>query len=489
MRSNKLFFTVSLLVVSTIANAQTAQESCGCEDKLLPAVIATVNGAKISAETIDAQLRDRLQQLRKPVIDARKAELDQQINSMLLDAEAKKRGISAARLLNDEVVSKARVPTEAEALIFYEQNKAQIQGQFAELKKDIISFLMDRRQQELAKGLAARLRAAADVKILAQVITPPTTPADRTRVFATVNGKNITSADVEEGLRPLIFMVKERTYEMRKQQIDLEVNDLLLSQEAQKRGITAKELLEREVDAKLQAVSEETAQKFYNENKERINGEFAVIKAQIIRYLTKKQSDDRSEAFAQELRSKAAVQIFLTPPEVPVYDIATDDQPSKGNPNANVTLVEFTDYQCPSCSQQHPVLERLLAEYGDRVRLVVRDFPLSQHEHAAKAAEAAEAAREQGKYWEFIALLYSRQSALQPEKLKEYATELGLDRERFDAALASNKFTDKVQRDLLDGQKLGVGGTPTLYLNGKRISDRSYEGLKASIEEALKPTR
>jgi protein-disulfide isomerase len=134
-------------------------------------------------------------------------------------------------------------------------------------------------------------------------------------------------------------------------------------------------------------------------------------------------------------------------------------------------------------------LERLLAEYADRVRLVVRDFPLSQHEHAAKAAEAAEAAREQGKYWEFIALLYSRQSALQPEKLKEYATELGLDRERFDAALASNKFTDKVQRDLLDGQKLGVGGTPTLYLNGKRISDRSYEGLKASIEEALKQTR
>jgi protein-disulfide isomerase len=125
-------------------------------------------------------------------------------------------------------------------------------------------------------------------------------------------------------------------------------------------------------------------------------------------------------------------------------------------------------------------------EFGDRVRLVMRDFPLSQHENARKAAEAAEAAREQGKYWEYAAVLFRNQSALGVDKLRQYATEVGLDRARFDAALDSGKFADKVQRDVIDGHKLGINGTPTLYINGKRVSDSSYESMKSAIEAALK---
>jgi protein-disulfide isomerase len=157
----------------------------------------------------------------------------------------------------------------------------------------------------------------------------------------------------------------------------------------------------------------------------------------------------------------------------------------KGNPAATVTVVEFTDFQCPSCAQTHPVVERLMGEMGDRVKFVVRDFPLSMHAEAFKAAEAAEAAREQGKFWDYITVLYRNQSALQVEKLKEYATALGLDRAKFDAALDGGKFKEKVQRDILDGQKLGVNATPTLFVNGVR-TERHYETLKAAIESALK---
>src|SRR6185436_19461777 len=155
----------------------------------------------------------------------------------------------------------------------------------------------------------------------------------------------------------------------------------------------------------------------------------------------------------------------LTAPVAPAFSIATDDQPAKGNPNASVTIVEFTDFQCPSCALQHPVLERIVNEFGDRVRLVVRDFPLSQHADARKAAEAAEAAREQGKYWEYVTVLFRNQSALGVDKLKQYASEVGLDRARFDAALDSGKFAEKVQHDVIDGDKLGINGTPTLYIN------------------------
>jgi len=120
------------------------------------------------------------------------------------------------------------------------------------------------------------------------------------------------------------------------------------------------------------------------------------------------------------------------------------------------------------------------------VRLVVRDFPLPHPANARKPAEAAEAAREQGKYWEYAAVLFRNQSALGVDKLKQYATEVGLDRARFDASLDSGKFAEKVQRDMMDGRKLGINGTPTLYINGKRVSGNSYESLKSAIEAALK---
>jgi protein-disulfide isomerase len=168
-----------------------------------------------------------------------------------------------------------------------------------------------------------------------------------------------------------------------------------------------------------------------------------------------------------------------------VLQVATDDQPVKGNPAAPVTIVEFTDFQCPSCAGVQPTLEKLVAEYGDRVRLVVRDFPLDQHEFAAKAAEAAEAARAQGKYWEYAGMLFTNQQALSVDKLKEYATQAGLDRQKFDAALDSGQMADKVQRDLMDGIRLGVNSTPSFFINGRVANDRSYEGLKAAIEKAL----
>ncbi|MGI8567547.1 MAG: DsbA family protein, partial [Pyrinomonadaceae bacterium] len=125
-------------------------------------------------------------------------------------------------------------------------------------------------------------------------------------------------------------------------------------------------------------------------------------------------------------------------------------------------------------------------EYGDRVQLVVRDFPLRQHVNAFKSAEAAEAAREQGKFWEYVSLLFGNQSALDSANLKEYATRVGLDRRKFDAALDSGKYAEKVQRDLQDGTRFGVNSTPTLFVNGRRIEDRSYEGVKSIIEKALK---
>jgi len=277
--------------------------------------------------------------------------------------------------------------------------------------------------------------------------------------------------------------VQEQVYGLRKNEVDLNINDTLLTQEAQKRKITTNALLETEVKPK--PITEDQARVFFEQNKERVSGEFAQTKDAIISYLQQVELRLAERAFVDKLRTAASIEIFLKAPESPVFKISTKDQPSLGNANAAVTIVAFTDYQCPSCAAIHPALERLVKESGDKVRLVARDFPLSQHAEAFKAAEAAEAAREQGKYWEYVQVLLQNQSSLSVEKLKSYATQLGLDRTRFDAALDSRKFAEMVQTDLDDGIKLGLKGTPSFFINGRRVTAKSYEELKESINAAL----
>jgi protein-disulfide isomerase len=477
----------SLLVMFGVVSSVAAQTvDCGCEDKPLPEILGVVNGVKITKQDLSPETRARVEELQKQVIEARERELDLQIDSLLLESEAKKRGVTPSQIIKDEVVAKVQTPTDAEAQAFYDQNKASFKTEFKDEKNNIVEYLRYQRQQEEAKKLADRLRTTAQVKVLGKSSTPPATNAERAKVLAIVNNKQITSGDIENSLRPLIFSVQEQVYALRKQDLELKVNDTLLTQAAQKKGITTRALLEAEINAKVPPVTDAQAQAFYNENKDRISGEFAQLKPQIVQYMQESKEREATVAFAEQLRKASTLEINLTAPESPAFTIATDDQPVKGNANAPVTIVEFTDFECPSCARQLPVLERIVSEFGDRVRLVVRDFPLSQHANARKAAEAAEAAREQGKYWEYVSVLFRNQAALGSDKLKQYATEVGLDRAKFDAALDTGKFAEKVQRDVMDARKLGVNGTPALYINGKRISDNSYESVKSAVETALK---
>ena len=465
----------------------SAVEDCACESQILPEAVAIVNGVKITSNDLKKATGESVSQLQRQVIEARKRELDLTINSRLLDLEAKKRGITTTKLLEQEVVSKVKRPTSAEAQAFYDQNKARIKQEFTEVSDDIIGYLQDQRERDAAKKFADGLREANETKVLVTEVTAPKNEAERARVLATVKGEPITSGDIEDSLKALVFDIQEQVYKLRKDELDLTINDTLLTQEAGRRKITTTALLDMEV--KPAAVTDAQAQTFFNENKERISGDFTESKDAIKRYLEQIEVRRAEGAFVEKLRAAASIQVFLTTPESPVFSISTTNQPSLGKDNAPVTIIAFTDYQCPSCASMHPSLERVVKEYGDKVRLVARDFPLTQHAEAFKAAEAAEAAREQGKYWEYIQVLLKNQSLLTVDKLKGYATEVGLDRTRFDSALDTGKFKESVQLDIDDGIRLGLKGTPTLFVNGRRVSVKSYEDLKALVDAALKNTK
>jgi protein-disulfide isomerase len=467
-------------------SAGKKEADCGCEEKTPPDVLAIVNGVKVMIKDVDEPIKDRVLELQNQVIEARKHQLDVEINARLLEAEAARLGTTPDKLLEREVATKIKQPTEADAQTFYDQNKSRIQGEFKDLKDQIISYLRSQSQEQEAKKLADRLRVRAEVTVLVESVTPPETDADRARVFATVAAKRITSGDVEEALKPLIFGVQEQVYNLRKQALDVKINDLLLEEEAKKRNVAGAALFDAEVLPRVKPVTEQDARKLYEERKAGVKGSFDELRPQIIQYLQNRAQGKAAEEYAGQLRKAATVQVFLKLPEPPVFDIAIDDRPWKGGADAPVTIIEFTDYECPSCAATQPVLDEIAKEFADKVKLVVRNFPLAQHTNAFKAAEASEAAREQGKYWEYAALLFTNQKALEVNKLKEYASQLGLDRKKFDAALDSGRFSGKVKRDMADGDKIGVDSTPSVFINGKRARERTREALKAAIEAALK---
>jgi hypothetical protein len=303
---------LALILLNLVFAVSAQAQDCACEAQVLPETLAIVNGVKITASDINKSVGESVSQLQQQVIDARKRELDLMINSKLLALEAKKRGVSTVKLLDDEVVAKVKKPTQAEAQVFCDQNKERIKAEFKDVADDIVSYLYQQRQQEEAKRFADILRAASEVKVNVTEVTPPATAADRARVLATINDESITSGDVETSLQPMISGVQDQVYKLRKDELDLTINDTLLTQEAQKRKVTTTALLDAE--AKPKPVTEEQMQLFYDQNKDRVSGDFAQSKDAIRGYLEQVQLRQAERAFLDKLRSAASIQVFLVPP-------------------------------------------------------------------------------------------------------------------------------------------------------------------------------
>jgi len=159
----------------------------------------------------------------------------------------------------------------------------------------------------------------------------------------------------------------------------------------------------------------------------------------------------------------------------------------QGPETAPVTLVEYGDYECPYCGEAYPIVKEIQRRLGDRLRFVFRNFPLTQaHPHAEHAAEAAEAAAGQGKFWEMHDSLFEHQRALDDAHLVHYAVALNLDKERFEREMTEHVHTNRVREDFLSGVRSGVNGTPTFFINGVRHDDSyALETLLAAIEAAM----
>jgi protein-disulfide isomerase len=386
-------------------------------------------------------------------------------------------------LYDSEVTRKVTEPTAAEINKFIEDNRDQIdQTDPVAMRQKVVAFLKSAREAKLSEELVTRLRASNPVINVAGANAANLPP---TAVIVTVGGRPLTARMINERLKPVAYKLRLNTYNLAKQALDLTINDLLLLAEANRRNVPPEEIVRKEISEKVVSPSEAAIAKFYEENKAKIALPLAETSTQIAAYLQEQDRQRLERALSERLRAGADIRLLISEPSLPAQAISTDDDPARGDANAPVTIVEFTDFQCNACANLQPILEEALKAYGSKVRLVVRDFPLSRHANARKAAEAADAANAQGKFFEYTALLFKRQDALDLASLKKYASEVGLNRARFDADLDSGKYAGEVKHDIDDGQLYGIDSTPAVFVNGIALTEMSIAALRALIDRGL----
>jgi protein-disulfide isomerase len=445
--------------------------------------LAVVNGQPIMLTDLDAKVRAAVEGFDKEVEEMRRTALDDQIGTYLLEAEAKKRKVTLQQLLDAEVTNRVAQPTEAEMRAFFDANRAQIgTNDYNSVRPQLADYLREQNAQKLIGDFVNRLRLTTPVTMGAD---PNALNATASTVLATVGGRAITKGYLEERLKPYVYKRRLEVFGDELNALNFKIYETLLEAEAKRRNTTREEVFRTEVTAKLKAPTEADVNKFYEENKARIQGDLASLRDQISNFLLQQEQRRLVFELNKRLRAAANLQVLLTEPEPPVQAVSTDDDPSRGEASAPVTVVVFTDFQCSACAATHPVIDETLKSYGNRVRLVVRDFPLPIHDKARKAAEAAAAAAAQGKFFEYSAVLFKNQTALDVPSLKKYAADLGLDTARFNAALDSGQYAAEVEHDLEDGQQYGITATPTIFINGVQLRDLTAEGLRAAIERAL----
>jgi protein-disulfide isomerase len=278
-----------------------------------------------------------------------------------------------------------------------------------------------------------------------------------------------------------------KVYEGRRAALDEIIADMLITQAAKAKNMTPEAYVDAEVSRRAKKITDAEVVTFYQANVSQMQGRsLEQMSPAITRFLEQQEDATAKQALVAELRKAGpGVRIMLEAPRAEITVTAAD--PAIGNARAPVTIVEYSDFQCPFCLRAAPTLKRLHDTYGDKVRVVWKDFPLTQiHPQAFKAAEAGHCAADQGKFWEFHDKMFGNQQALQPEFLKQYAKDAGLDGSTFETCLDSSKYAERVRDSVAAGAALGVSSTPTVFVNGRMLEGaQPYEVFAAVIDEEL----
>jgi protein-disulfide isomerase len=326
-----------------------------------------------------------------------------------------------------------------------------------------------------------------------QVVEKGEPSADVPEVLASIGAEKITLADVRERSGAQLAQVETQYRMLRSSIIQAALDSILrervLGAEAKRQGQTIDGLVAK-TTASVPDPSDADIQDWYNANQDRTGGRtLEQLRSQIRDFLRTQRQGAAVDSMRSRLNAEQKVVVNFEP-----YRVAFNNEgaPTIGRENATVTLVEFSDFQCPYCHAVWPTLKLIEKNFGDKVRIIYRQSPIpSLHPFAFKAAEASLCAQEQGKFWEMHDAMFGDQKKLAVSDLKQTARRLGMDGKQFDKCLDTGKSVERVQNDMAEAQRAGVKGTPALFVNGVEIKGGavSYDIVAREIQKALLQTK
>lgn len=283
-------------------------------------------------------------------------------------------------------------------------------------------------------------------------------------VIATVGSRSITVREIEQAAALPLYQVDQQRTQLLQRALQQMIDEELLATEASQNGITVSQLFD------MASQSESIA---------RLANLPAPVKRLGLVSPPNNPDQDAAQGLQEQarvrqallvsLRRKAAIRVSLPTPEPPILLVSSKNNPQLGPDNAPITIVEFSDFQCPYCQKSVATLKELRRLYGDKIRVVYRDYPSPSHAQAASAAEAAQCAGDQGKFWEYHDALFDHHAAGAGWDYEALARDLGLQAGEFSACLNTGRYREEVQKDLQEGVALGIASTPTFFINGRPL--------------------
>jgi protein-disulfide isomerase len=308
-------------------------------------------------------------------------------------------------------------------------------------------------------------------------------------VVAKVAGTVITEEELETPIASRIYDLEKQIYQTKSQRLEKMIAEKVLEEEAGRRKIASKQLLNDAVLSKGVEVSDEEVNRYLLENRNRMqnwSGSMGDLRNRIKAFLQHRKSQEKVMEYARSLHEQYGVTIYLKKPQPPHVKVDVEGNQAMGPSDALVKVVEFSDYQCPVCRQSHEVVSKIREVYRGRIQWIFKDYPLKMHEYAERAAEAARCAADQGKFWEYQDVLFAADGELTSNRLHDYAVQLGLNADRFEQCLEHGTYKKAVEQDVVEGKRVGVDGTPSFMINGRLISGFiALDRFKMMIDEEL----
>lgn len=292
-----------------------------------------------------------------------------------------------------------------------------------------------------------------------------------TGLAAQVGDIKITKKELYSGIESDIYDAELKVFDVKFNKLNSLLLEKLMKNDPRKKGLTNDQFMDKYI-ATSAKVTENEIKAFIKERKIPDNQINEQIKERIKNYLLVDKKREAVQKWIADQTKKSGITVFFEKPQRPSFDVKAGNAPYFGDKNAKVTIIEFSDFQCPFCSKGAEVLTELKKKYGKKIKIVFKQYPLPFHSQAKGAAVASLCANEQSVdyFWKLHDEMFADQSKLSKDNLKQTAKSLGLDSGKFDKCLDDNKYIAQVEQDIQQGKDIGVKSTPTFYVNGMLVA-------------------